>query len=945
MGSWGSKSVEVTPQWQRSSYQVGAEATTTVQAPASSLGPAAPAAALVQEGEGFTTPEAVRGEPSYVIRQPRLAPGPASRSIGAEPVMGCRPKGRFRPTPSARRRLSMGPAPSAGLSSSCCSVPGSAATAAHASKPLPASSEVAASAVVGVPRAAQSAAPVAVDSTPRVFGCLSLSRGTPSVPPSHFVNGTGAPGLPLDGEASCCSYSSGHSRLPPPSLTRPVDYDGGPVEPVAEHEQSGALAEDASATTQEPLGSKDTEIVQECAEGEGDEEESEEQTAPKLNHGESAEGATGSATHSLHDKQGRVPGQYIGKEWEDPSSEAFSSGITFADLSPALTMVFSSNELYAEGDKPFDARVIGEEESTAHYHSERWDVDAVLAEFTWRESRGYNHSSVLVKWARWECNPLHHSSWVQKSALMKSTDCERPAWESWLANPRREERTIALDDPLFLGLCMCPQVFNDHHCGPLFLNGVAWSRKKYVSQCIGEPSESESTGGATAGYFGAKRRRATESQVKKIRQQKGGAASTDAAPSSLVSEYIDSASFPDSSHDDAVLEWEDGRDGKWKGKSKQRQKKKLHSKRSNQKGCANKAQPLSTWTADLNLTVHACPSYLSSHPDIKKDCCPLIMFEQVQNKDAAHSMAKALYNFIPGEMMMSPLVAMNMAKDGFSLASRPRMFFTNITGHLPKAEYVEKAMAGQLDSFLAEPLIVRSIKEIINWPEDMPLPAWFSDHWQDGRLNCLMGKSYSSPNQLTAVQEIMRDNLTEDGSLPDALPEVVEPDGNQRMTNNFRKEAKKHCWVPSPTSDPMGLPMQLMTAWACELMGFPPDFFEKHFGEKNPQDSREALGQSFETNGMAYLLHPLAMPDSPCYARGRGLTVLSLCDGICGVLVALKKLKNIKVGVCLPERGAPEAGEVPATPYKTHSAQKASWCSFLLCRWIGLSQPKLIRRR
>eukprot|EP00951_Prasinocladus_malaysianus_P048420 scaffold658244_cov46-Prasinocladus_malaysianus.AAC.2 len=111
-------------------------------------------------------------------------------------------------------------------------------------------------------------------------------------------------------------------------------------------------------------------------------------------------------------------------------------------------------------------------------------------------------------------------------------------------------------------------------------------------------------------------------------------------------------------------------------------------------------------------------------------------------------MSKALHKFIGNAKgaLLAPVLVMNAADNGFSAALRNRMFFTNIQGHRPVAEYVkvgrlitatfdsmsiwkdavalsalltfvQAAKAGQLTEVLKVPLRVRTVPEIIGWDE------------------------------------------------------------------------------------------------------------------------------------------------------------------------------------------------------------------------------------
>ncbi len=59
------------------------------------------------------------------------------------------------------------------------------------------------------------------------------------------------------------------------------------------------------------------------------------------------------------------------------------------------------------------------------------------------------------------------------------------------------------------------------------------------------------------------------------------------------------------------------------------------------------------------------------------------------------------------------------------------MYLSNIFGHLPTEEYVEKAKAGELPHLLKAKLKVRSLTDIIGWKtgEDT-WPSWFRNSYR-----------------------------------------------------------------------------------------------------------------------------------------------------------------------------------------------------------------------
>ncbi|KAK9791819.1 hypothetical protein WJX73_009854 [Symbiochloris irregularis] len=116
------------------------------------------------------------------------------------------------------------------------------------------------------------------------------------------------------------------------------------------------------------------------------------------------------------------------------------------------------------------------------------------------------------------------------------------------------------------------------------------------------------------------------------------------------------------------------------------------------------------------------------------------------------------------------------------------------------------------------------------------------------------------------------------------LPQAVTVDGRVFKVAEL---VRKYAFVPVPG----GGCRELSAGEAEKIMGFPKGYTRMNGHARNPDAlRRKMLGNSFQVDNVAYLLHPLQDMQRRGELPLEGIVVLSLFDGIGGALMALTKL-------------------------------------------------------
>ena len=217
---------------------------------------------------------------------------------------------------------------------------------------------------------------------------------------------------------------------------------------------------------------------------------------------------------------------------------------------------------------------------------------------------------------------------------------------------------------------------------------------------------------------------------------------------------------------------------------------------------------------------------------------------------------RELNNF-SAAMLTLPWVRLNSWPQ-WSTALRDRVYITNLRGHVKPTATHEQAAIQRRDQ------MHEMMKDVLRLEA---MPMWYASVVH--RFSMISTKEYESPKVYEAVLRA------------------------KSINDEVKKGSKAIAQIKGFNLVPVGArvnQVEVMPAKLAErVMGFP-DGHTLYCGR--PKARREALGNSVDVRTIEYLLSPL--PTYPrvqqAMARGVGITVFSVCDGIGGIPLAIQNV-------------------------------------------------------